>query len=103
MPTIVRPLNEKNEKEFINICRVHFFLLFWISYSIYDSGDRPAFIKYPIICITFGFLFFLLPNRNHVWSSCDVLFQMWIEPEKKTSGNIKENMEDFEHTNKEWF
>jgi cytochrome c oxidase cbb3-type subunit 3 len=79
-----------------------FFTLFGLIEFFIDSGDRPAFIKYPIICIILlVFLFFLIAMETMLQAVDDVLYQVMTDEQRKQA-EIEENI-DFNFTNKEWY
>lgn len=63
---------------------VFFFTVFGIIEFLIDSGDRPAFIKYPIIMLVlFVFLFVLVAMEILNAAIANILYQLLSEEEKQ--------------------
>jgi cytochrome c oxidase cbb3-type subunit 3 len=81
---------------------VIFFTVFLALEYFIDSGDRPAFIKYPLVSIfLFVFLFLLIAIEIVVAAVDNVTYQMLTEEQKKQLKEV--TSVDISITDKQWY
>ncbi|WP_125719541.1 cbb3-type cytochrome c oxidase N-terminal domain-containing protein [Flavobacterium ustbae] len=79
---------------------VIFFIVFGLMEYFVDSGDRPAFIKYPMISVfLFAFLFILIAIEITLSAVNRVMYQL-LTPEEKAQKELEESLSFKEST---WF
>lgn len=86
---------------YVRIPLIFFSVFFALEYFI-DSGDRPAFIKYPMIIIfLFVFLFLLIAIEMVVAAVDNITYQMLTDEQKKELKEI--NSIDIKITETQWY
>lgn len=81
---------------------VIFFTVFGLIEYFVDSGDRPAFVKYPIIILVlFVFLFILVAFEILAKATSNITYQLMTEEEKQVF-HEKED-QPFRLTEQQWF
>lgn len=81
---------------------VIFFTVFGLIEYFVDSGDRPAFVKYPIIILVlFIFLFILIAFEILAKATSNITYQLMTEEEKQAFHEKEE--QPFRLSEQQWF